>query len=196
MSKNISTKLSLLCATGNAEKFLIGKTAFAKQGIELVQAVYETDEIQGEDAEKIIRDKASKAFGLAGQPLIVTDDSWNIPALNGFPGAYMKSVNHWFKPEDFLALMASKTDHTIYLDQAVAYIDELETVIFQNRIVGSIVDTPRGKTGAPIMKVVTLEGDNGLTIAEIFDQGTAAKRGLSRDVWPEVAEWYKAKVSP
>ena len=194
--KNISTKLQLLCVTGNAEKFTLAKQAFTSEGIELTQAVYKTDEIQGEDAEKIIRDKAQKAFELAQQPLIVTDDSWSIPALGGFPGAYMKSVNHWFAPEDFLALMASKADRTVYLQQAVAYIDEYETVIFQNQISGYFVTEPRGNTGPPIMRVVSLEGDNDLTIAEIYDQGIAEDRGLTRDVWPQVAKWYKEKVTP
>ena len=194
--KNISTKFELLCVTGNSEKFTLAKQAFTGEGIRLTQAVYDTDEIQGEDAEKIIRDKAQKAFELARRPLIVTDDSWSIPALGGFPGAYMKSVNHWFTPEDFLALMATKTDRTVYLQQAVAYIDQYETVIFQNQISGYFVAEPRGNTGPPIMRVVSLEGDDDLTIAEIYDQGIAEDRGLTRDVWPEVAKWYRAKITP
>ncbi len=185
-------KSTLLCATTNAQKFSIGQAAFSNRGITLEQLVIDIDEIQGEDADTILHDKARKAFAAIGKPLLVTDDSWSVPALNGFPGPYMKSINQWFTPEDFMAIMRDKTDRTIYLEQHVAYIDADEIVTFNKRIKGVFVTEPRGHTGPPIMRVVELEGD-GATIAELQDKGIVQGHSLQDDAWTNAADWYASR---
>lgn len=189
----MNEKITLLCATGNAEKFALGQAAFAKHNIVLEQITVDTDEIQGEDAEIILNDKAKKAFAIVGKPVLVSDDSWSIPVLNGFPGPYMKSINHWFTPDDFMSLMRGKADRTVYLEQRLAYIDGDEIVTFSKRIKGIFVTEPRGHTGPPIMRVVELE-DDGMTIAELYDKGIGKKRGLQRDAWTDAADWYSKKL--
>src|SRR5450830_475374 len=92
-------------ATSNQEKMLIAQTVCESAGINVVQAPLDIHEIQGEDPKLIVKEKARSAFKQLGKPVIVSDDSWDIPALNGFPGPYMKSVNHWFESQDFLRLM-------------------------------------------------------------------------------------------
>ncbi len=182
-------KSTLLCATTNAEKFALGQAAFAGHGITLEQVLVDIDEIQGEDADMILHDKAKKAFAAIGKPVLVTDDSWSVPALGGFPGPYMKSMNHWFTPEDFMALMHDKADRTVYLEQHIAYIDADEIVTFSKRIKGVFVAEPRGYTGPPIMRVVELEGD-GMTIAELYDKGSIQGHGMQPDAWNDAADWY------
>ena len=189
---------TLLCATGNVDKFGIGKTIFAKHGIELEQIVIDIDEIQGEDPETIIRDKAKRAFEQIGKPVVVSDDSWSIPALNGFPGAYMKSINHWFKPADFIRLMKGITDRRIYINQYVAYIDENEIVVFSIDVLGEISLKPAGKYGPPIMKVTAMDADDGLTISQVYDnnlQHTPGRLTDRSDAWNELAKWYAKKIA-
>ncbi len=188
----MTDRKKLYCATGNAQKFALGKRAFAAHGIELEQVFIEIDEIQGEESEAILADKARKAFELVGAPVLVSDDSWSIPALNGFPGPYMKSINHWFEPRDFLNLLQDKTDRTVYLDQYLAYIDEAGIVTFNKRLTGVFVTEPRGETGPPIMRVVELE-DDGMTIAEVYDAGISEQRGAKRDAWSDAAAWFATK---
>lgn len=188
----MSSRPKLYCATGNAQKFLLGKTAFDKQGIDLEQVAIDIDEIQGEDPEVIVMDKAQKAFARIGSPVIVSDDSWSIPALGGFPGAYMKSMNHWFTSNDFINLMKDKKDRTIYLDQYLAYVDEDGVKIFNKRIEGMILNEARGETGPAIMHIVQLE-DDGMTIAEAFDTGLATRKGVERDAWKDAAIWFSSR---
>jgi inosine/xanthosine triphosphate pyrophosphatase family protein len=183
----------LLCVTGNKHKFDIGKQAFSKYAIELEQRVFDLDEIQGEDPELIIRDKARRAFDQVNEPLIVTDDSWSIPALRGFPGPYMKSINYWFTPEDFIRLTKELSDKTIILHQFIAYQDAYETVIFSSDVVGTFLPTALGKEGPSIMKVVSLNGDNGLSIAERYDKGIERDITGTNDAWHQVAKWYTSK---
>ncbi len=188
--------MKLLCATGNNHKFGIGQHTCAKFGIELEQAIFEVDEIQSENAEEVITKKAIAKYELAKQPLLVSDDFWAIPGLKGFPGPYMKSINHWFTPKDFVNLTRKLSDRTIILQQFLAYYDGHETVVFSHDIPGVLLTDPRGNEGPPIMKVVSLEGDGGLSIAEVYDQGKAHATDRingRKDAWYQFAEWYSAK---
>lgn len=184
--------LKIICVTSNDFKFAIGQANLAKFGIELEQRVVDIDEIQGEDAERIVRTKALSAYQAIGRPVLVTDDSWNIAGLHGFPGPYMKSINHWFTPEDFIRITKDLDDKLITLEQWVAYQDEDECVVFRKDLPGRILDAPKGQYGPTIMKVVTLEGDEGFTISEMYDAGKAHddKRIDRGSAWFEFGKWY------
>jgi inosine/xanthosine triphosphate pyrophosphatase family protein len=188
----------LICATTNTMKFNFGKELFAMYDIELQQVVLDIAEIQGEDPEAIIRDKAKKAYAASGQPVLVTDDSWSIPGLNGFPGPYMKSMNQWFSADDFIRLTRDLKDRTIFINQFVAFKDELETVVFRHDIPGKILEEPRGNYGPPILKVVALDGDDGLSISETYDPGEeheTERLGRNAGAWQHLADWYAKKVA-
>jgi XTP/dITP diphosphohydrolase len=190
--------LKLLCATGNITKFGIGQKLLEQYDTALEQVVLDIDEIQGEDPEVIVIDKVQKAFTKLGKPVVVTDDSWSIPGLGGFPGPYMKSINHWLSPDDLIRLTCDLTDRRIYLNQLVAYQDEHETVVFRSDITGILAAEPRGKFGVPCMKVVMLDGDNGLTISEIYDNGgehDVERLGHQPEAWKELGKWIASKKS-
>ena len=72
---------------------------------------------------KITEAKVKLAYEKVDLPVVVNDSSWEIPALGGFPGCYMKDVANWFTAEDFLALMKDKNDRRIILHDVVAYFD-------------------------------------------------------------------------
>lgn len=181
-------------STGNQQKFDIARAVCSPLGLELVQNTFDIDEIQGEDPEVIIRDKAQKAYEIVGGPVIVSDDSWNIPGLSGFPGAYMKSMDHWFRPEDFLNLTRSLTDRRIILIQMLAYQDAEHYQVFCIKHTGELLPEARGSDGKPLQKVVAMPGDGGLSIAEAYEQGTVhAERDVAAG-WRELADWYQQTV--
>lgn len=186
---------TLYFATTNAEKIQIAKTICAKSNIVVKPVALEINEIQGEDPELIVRDKAARAFSALGMPVVVSDDTWDIRALNGFPGAYMKSINHWFEPKDFLRLMKGVKDRHITLRQCLAFSDGTKTEVFTNDIEGKIISEPRGKSEkSPNMTVTVLDSDNGKTIAEVFELGAeavAARYKNRIDVWHKMLDWYK-----
>lgn len=189
---------TLICATGNAVKFEIGKALLSLHDIQLEQVVIDIDEIQGEDPEVVVRDKARKAFELIRKPVIVSDDSWSIPALNGFPGPYMKSINRWFTPADFIRLTSELTNKRIFLQQILAYQDAHETVVFRSDIPGTLTTEARGNAGPPIMKVVVLNGDGDLTISQVYDQKIEHESNRLKRLsgaWQQLAVWYEQKVT-
>lgn len=190
--------MQLICATGNSQKFGIGQTIMKEYGIELIQMPIDIDEIQGEDLEYVLRDKALKAYADIQKPLVISDDWWDIPALGGFPGAYMKSINHWFTPEDFIALMSDKTDRRIILHAHIAYTDGSDVHIFSNDEYGILIDQPRGTYGPPLQHVLVMDHDEGRTVSEIYDHGLEHRNDRLQDqldVWRQLAEFVKANAA-
>ncbi len=192
---NLRSMKAICFATSNSEKIQIAQTICSEAGLAIKPVSLDVDEIQGEDPEVIVRDKALRAYQQLGMPVVVSDDTWDIRALNGFPGAYMKSINYWFRPEDFLRLMHGVEDRHITLHQYLAYTDGNVTEVFKNDIEGQIIDKARGKNEkSPNMTVIVLDSDNGKTIAEVFEQGEIAvvTRYKNRpDAWHGFVEWYK-----
>lgn len=186
-------------STTNKEKLANAQHVCHLHGIDLESASLDIDEIQGENPVEIVKAKAIAAYEAFGKPIMVSDDSWSIDALRGFPGAYMKSINFWFTTDDFLRLMDGVTDRNVTLDQHLAYYDGIEIVTFNASISGRVLEASYDDNSKSAwMNVVTMEGDEGKSLAEVFNQPPelVAKRYENRpEVWAEAAVWYKAKYS-
>lgn len=178
--------ITILFATTNDRKIKEAKAACDKYNIEVVQIKLDIDEIQSSDPEEIGRDKVEKAFAQTQKPVVVTDTSWNMPALNGFPGGYMKDVANWFDPVDFLNIVKGKKDRRIAFTESIFYRDSKQTKKFSREFWGELTDKPRGKNGNSIEQVAAFDGK---TIAENRDLGK-----LSHDpedhIWIDFAKWY------
>ncbi|MDB5181975.1 MAG: RdgB/HAM1 family non-canonical purine pyrophosphatase, dITP/XTP pyrophosphatase [Candidatus Saccharibacteria bacterium] len=181
----------LTFVTGNADKLSSAIQVSAVYGISLKQASPEVEEVQGEDPEHIARRKAEVAFELLRAPLVVSDDSWWIHGLNGFPGPYMKSMNHWLNTDDFLRLTAGLTDRSVTLTKLLVYQDEETQKIIRHDVQGQILTESRGNSNVPWAKLVVLNGDHGRTIAEVYEQKIDLDQRQSAQVWHSFFEWYK-----
>lgn len=180
-------------ATKNSQKFYAAKTICAIYNIDISQFSPEIDEIQGEDPENIAIDKANKAFASLCAPVVIVDDTWNVPALKGFPGPYMKSMNKWFEPSDWLRLMNNITDRQIFMHQILVYKTETLTKVFSAKIPGIMLHSSRGDPGLNTSQaVISLDVDEGKSIAEVYSgKKVNTNRYIQRgDVWVKFAKWY------
>ena len=182
----------LIFCTGNAEKFNNAQLVCQKHGVSLTQHTIDIAEIQSEEGEVIVQDKLQKAYQQIKQPIVVTDDTWIIPGLNGFPGPYMKSINHWFSPEDLLRLTLPLEDRSIHLVQWLGYTDGTTTKIFTSRVPATLLAKIKGNYGSASHKLISLKSDNGLSIAEIYDKGLDRDDRDAAVVWHDFLEWYRA----
>lgn len=186
----------IIFATGNKEKIQIARMICAEANIKIIPQTLLLDEIQAEDAETIIKNKVRQAFEKLREPVVVSDDAWDIKALRGFPGPYIKSINTWFIPEDYIRLMNGVEDRRITLHQYLAYTDGNQTKVFRNDIHGVISNEAKGRIDKyPNMSVIILDADNGKTIAEVYEQGL--HNDLSRykrqsDAWHYFVEWARS----
>jgi inosine/xanthosine triphosphate pyrophosphatase family protein len=185
---------SITFVTGNDEKFTGARAVCAAAGVQLVRQPLDIDEVQSEDSEYIVRDKVQRAFDALQKPVVVSDDSWSVPGLNGFPGPYMKSVNQWFTAQNWLDLAASLKDRRIILIELLAYHDGRQTKLFRQEYTGAILTEPKGNYGSPIHKIVTMASDGGLSIAEVYDQNKQHGERQAASVWQTFAAWAHANL--
>lgn len=179
---------TVLFATGNARKIAEARKSLAQHGIGLVVVDVATDEIQHHDSSEITKAKARAAFVVTGEPVVVQDTSWSIPALGGFPGGYMKDVANWWQAGDWMRIMA-ETDRRIICIEHIAYCDGNDIVHFSAEHFGFFAEAGRGSNGNSIEKTVVLYGDK--TLAEMHDVGDVASASEGLGHWQKFAAWYK-----
>ena len=183
----------VIFCTGNYEKIENARKVGKSFGVVIQQQALDIDEIQSENTERILLDKLSKAHALAEQPVIVSDDSWEIPALGGFPGPYMKSINHWFSPEDYLRLTSTLQNRAIHLIQRLGYTDGVVVKTFTHTTEGKLLREIKGNYGDANHKIVSLDGDKGLSIAEIYDAGENRGERDAFEIWIKFFTWFTAQ---
>lgn len=178
----------ILFITGNKRKVWQAQDRLKQFGVEVEQGDLDLDEIQNHDPLKIAIAKAEAAYDQYKRPLVVCDHSWNFHALKGFPGGYMKDMNGWFEPEDWLALMKNKEDRSVTLTETIIYIDGSTRKQFSVDFQAKVIDEPRGKSHVSMEQVVSyLDSDK--TIAEHIEAGEHA-RDMSNSAWQHFGEWY------
>ena len=180
--------------TGNPHKLEEAKSVLKDYDITIESLQFDIDEIQHYNPLEITKAKARAAYEKAGYPIVVNDSSWEIPALGGFPGGYMKDVANWFTAEDFLALMKDKNDRRIILHDVVAYFDGEQLKLFISDQTGVFINEPRGE-GTSMNQVVSMEDSDGLTIAEEFalrHDGTEINPDHFQH-WQKFGEWFIAR---
>lgn len=177
-------------ATGNSRKIKEASDTLAPFGVEVCPVKVDVDEIQHRDPSEITKAKAKAAYSIVQAPVVVSDTSWEIPSLGGFPGGYMKDVSAWFEAEDWLALIARHKDRRILCHEHVAYFDGEELRHFTSKYEGVFIDEPRGRVDASesFEQVVVLYG--GKTMAEYLEAGEVASAGEILEHWCQFGRWY------
>lgn len=181
--------MQLPYVTGSQIKFNLAADVLRDFGVDLEQIKLDITEIQSEDGEPVARDKAARAFEQLRKPLIVSDDFWLIPGLNNFPGPYMKSMNTWFTPEDWLRLTSTLTDRRIILRQVAVYQDARQQKLFSTDIEGTLLHAVRGDSPYPHSTIVSFDGGK-RSNAEMHQRGNGESGALHHHTtWHELGAW-------
>jgi inosine/xanthosine triphosphate pyrophosphatase family protein len=181
----------VIFATTNDAKFKTARDVCDKYGVDIAQKKIDIDEIQSEDPEKVAVDKARRAYEVIGNPVTITDESWSYPGLNGFPGAYMHSMNEWFSPEDFLRLVMPLKDRRAFLTQYLIYDDGQIQKIFKVLSEGVLLKEIKGSSIHANYTITSMKGTNGLSEAEYLSSITDKSKRPAAKVWHDFAIWYK-----
>ena len=173
--------------TGNKNKIAIAEKFLKPLGIIFEPKNLDIEEIQSDNIDEVTIHKAKGAYSKLKKPLIVTDHFWSIPALGGFPGAYMKYINQWLTPQDFLNLMINKNDRKAILTEMICYTDGQTIKTFSGTHVGMVLQKQQGE-GLSTQTVISLSED-GISIArKLENDPSALDKGI---VWEDFAKWYK-----
>lgn len=109
--------------TGNPVKVLELNLAMKGTGVQLAFCGLEVDEIKADSIEKIVIDKASKAYAKLGKPAVCTDGGIFIDALGGFPGENSKQAAQKIGCAGILSLLKSARQRTAARKNCLAYFD-------------------------------------------------------------------------
>jgi non-canonical purine NTP pyrophosphatase (RdgB/HAM1 family) len=171
--------------TGNPRKIRDMRTACAEFNIEVEQKDLDMDEIQSHDPHLISLAKAEKAFELNGdQPVVINDAFWQITTLKGFPGGYMKDMQRWLEPQDWIALMAGKQDRRISCTETIIYKDANQTHVIAKEFWGEVTaDQPKGE-GTSMEQVVFIDGRS------IAEYANAHEHAFKEYIWHDFARWF------
>ncbi len=178
--------------TTNEHKVRTAEVVCRQFGISFDRANLELVEIQADNGEDIVWHKVDQAFQQLQKPVVVTDNSWSIPGLKGFPGPYMKYMNEWFTPEDFLRLTKPLQDRRIILHQLLAYQDKNEQKLFATDITGVLLKEIRGSSKFPHFTITSFDGGKH-SFPEQSDHGEPTEYN-QRLAWHDLCEWLKARA--
>ncbi len=178
----------LLYITSNSDKIFIAKSRLKDYGISFEAKAVDMVEIQSTSTEEIAQHKAKQAFEMLRTPLFVNDEGWLIPALHGFPGPYMKYMNDWLTPTDFLNLMKDHADKRIIKTVALCYTDGIHSKTFVATYEGYFINSIQGN-GFAAMRVVSMTPD-GKSVAEYLEN--KLNPFPDNEFWKEFANWYKS----
>ncbi len=110
--------------TTNPLKVKIANDILKKYGIKVIQKNIELPEIQSFNGQIVCEYSAKYARETLNKPVVITDATYSISALNGFPGPFVKFINKWLLAKDILKMMKKKTDRNMIITEYLSYCDE------------------------------------------------------------------------
>ena len=122
-------------------------------------------EIQSLDLDEVIENKAKSAYQKIKKPVLVEDISFEIKALKGLPGTFIKFFLTTLGTEGTVAFVKGE-DTTTKVTAAVAIFDGKNLKVFKGTIYGTLSPKDRGEYGFGFDKVFIPNGYN-QTLAEM-----------------------------
>ena len=142
----MNDKFVLYFASANKGKINSLQRDFAELDIDFRIAEMEIPEIRSEETAEIATKKVEYAYEKLKQPCIAQDGGFYIPALNGFPNAFVNCALETIGIEGILKLLEGKERRCEFRD-TIAFIDKKieEPVLFTAITRGTIAESPRGE---------------------------------------------------
>jgi XTP/dITP diphosphohydrolase len=128
----------------NEHKLREAVAILAKVGVQVIPLKIPVEELQTEDPERLVRDKALKAFEEVGRPLFVEHTGLYLNHLKGLPGGLTQIFWDKLEADHFAALFGETSDTRVVAKTMVGYIDTKKLFTFSGEIPGRIIATPRG----------------------------------------------------
>ena len=176
--------------TKNPVKLSNAKNVLKNYGIEVRQVEMDVPELQSSDVTQVAEYSARHAGNNINQLVVKLDVAFEIRALNGFPGPFVKYVNRWLSPEKILQLMENENDrYAKFVDCVALYEpDTQQCRSFISQTGGRIADEIRGQYGWGIDKLFIPDGCS-QTLASYSD--SEKLKICNQSHWQQVAEYLR-----
>jgi inosine triphosphate pyrophosphatase len=134
----------LFLVTGNPNKLKEWQKILPPD-ITMDTADVDLPEIQSDDPEEIITDKARRAYDVVGKPVVVEDIEAGLEKLHGLPGPFIKFFMKKLG-NDALYQLAGREGEKATISCSIAYYDGEKMLTVRGDVHGTIV-APRGDDG-------------------------------------------------
>jgi XTP/dITP diphosphohydrolase len=113
-------------------------------GIEVAPVKLKITELQTNDIDLLVRDKALKAFKEIGRSLFVEHTGLFLNYLNGLPGGLTQLFWDTLQADRFSELFGRCSDTKVKAVTVISYCDGRKLHFFRGEVEGKISDTPKG----------------------------------------------------
>lgn len=183
----------VIMVTGNIGKYKVANDFFKEKGLHLIQEKIETPEIQSYNVEEVSAYSAFYAAERLNNSVIKSDVGYFIPALNGFPGPFVKYINGMLTSEEILKLMENKVDRTIIIKECLTFATPTgEIKQFINEEKASIALKAHG-TGSTFDRIVVFEGQE-LPKSMNTDEENLEHFKKTLKIYEDMAEYLKKSI--
>lgn len=193
-------RATVVFATSNKGKLSSVRRVFGGRGIAVVRLAADIPEIQDNDVAAVAAAKCVKAAERCppGSNVLVVDSALRIPALNGFPGPFVKQVTDWLGPDGYVSLLSGYlgSERTAVFTDAIACMAPGRGPrVFLREVYGTIADRVwdgTGGTGKSAMdRVFIPDGCDKALIAMSTDELAAFRSsGRIEYAYHEAARWF------
>ena len=135
---------SLRFLSANPHKVAEVREILTEYSVEVTGVSRRIEEIQSEDVQRLVRDKAIKAFTILGRPVFVEHTGLELPALNGLPGGLTQIFWDKLQADAFCTLVNGLPSASATARTTIGYCDGRRLHLFQGEILGQIATEPRG----------------------------------------------------
>ena len=142
----------------NSHKIAEATRILESYGIDLEASRAEVEELQTVDTDRLIRDKAMKAFEKVGHPLFVEHTGLYLEILNEFPGGLTQVFWDQLGKEKFAELFAHPKARAVARTH-IGYVDGRRIHVFEGEVEGKIVSPCRVDLGFQWDCVFVPEGE-------------------------------------
>jgi XTP/dITP diphosphohydrolase len=140
----MTKRFEIRFVSGNQHKLDEARTILHQLNIEVSPFKYPIEELQTIDTDKLVRDKAIKAFEHLGEPLFVEHTGLYLNKLNGFPGGLTQIFWDTLLATRFAELFGDAGSNEVQAKTVICYIDGKRFHTFEGEIKGTISSAPRG----------------------------------------------------
>lgn len=183
--------MKIYLVTTNKYKIATARKNLAGSGIHVLPVKMETPEIQALTGKEIAAFSAQFAAETLEGPAMCTDAGMYIRALGGFPGPFIKFVNHWLTTKDLVRLMDGKKDRRVDIVEYLAYCEPGEKPkIFKAVAPGTLAEIPSGKSENPIDELFMPKGHEE-ALASMSEKDKRAFFAKHLTHWQELARFVK-----
>jgi XTP/dITP diphosphohydrolase len=136
--------LKIRFISGNKFKIEEARTILSNSSVEVIPLKIKIEELQTEDTNRLVKDKALKAFKKIGRPLFVEHTGLYLSYMNQLPGGLTQIFWDNLEADKFSELFGKSPDTNAVAKTIIGYVDGKKIHLFEGEVSGQIASIPRG----------------------------------------------------